>query len=212
MAYNEFTLDEVEARFGMRTDTRGDFFAPVQPVEISDWLRQHLKKRAPLAMAIGTEKANSELLIMPVLLEAMDQHGSECSLFSGVEFSPDPNRGLRGICDYLLSLSPEQLTIKSPVVAIVEAKNDNIKTGWGQCVAEMVAAQIFNQRQQNEIETIYGVVTTGSLWRFLRLCGVTVYVDRTEYYLNEVEKIVGILLAMLREATAEREAKHALRE
>ncbi|HLK58090.1 MAG TPA: hypothetical protein VKU00_16090 [Chthonomonadaceae bacterium] len=208
MAYNEFSLDEVEARFGLRTDMKSDYFAPVAPVPISEWLRQHLDKRAPLAMAIGTEKANSELLIMPVLLEAHDQFGGECSLFSGVDFSPDPDRGLRGVCDFLLSLSPEQLTIKSPVVAIVEAKNDNIKTGWGQCVAEMVAAQIFNHRHQNEIETIYGVVTTGSVWRFLRLCGTTVYVDRTEYYLKEVDKVVGVLLTMLRDAAAEREAGH----
>jgi len=206
MAYNEFTLDEAEARFGLRTDTETDYFAAVAPISISELLRGPLEELAPLAVDIGTEKARSEFIIAPILAEVRRQYPSRISLFSGVEFSPDPERGLRGVCDYLLSLSPEQLTIKSPVVAVVEAKNDNIKTGWGQCAAEMVAVQVFNHARGSRIETVYGVVTTGSNWRFLRLHGTTLSVDRTEYYLKEVGKIVGILLSMLREASNEQQA------
>lgn len=201
MAYNDFALDEAETRFGLRTDLTADYFAPTAPVTLTSRLRDTLDELAPLAIAMG--KARSEFIIAPILAEARRQFAGDVSLFSGVEFSPDPERGLRGTCDYLLSLSPEQLTIKAPVVAIVEAKNDNIKSGWGQCVAEMVAAQGFNHAHKSALQTIYGVVTTGSVWRFLRLYETTVYVDRTEYYLKEVEKIVGILLAMLREATVE---------
>lgn len=204
MAYSDFTLDEAESRFGLRTDLAGDYFASTVPVTLTGRLRDTLDELAPLAIAISTEKARSEFIIAPILVEARRQFEGEVSLFSGVEFNPDPERGLRGTCDYMLSLSPEQLTIKAPVVAVVEAKNDNIKSGWGQCVAEMVAAQGFNRTHQSALETIYGVVTTGSVWRFLRLHDTTVWVDRTEYYLKEVEKIVGILLAMLRQATEER--------
>src|SRR5271165_4598390 len=132
MAYSDFTLDRAETQFGLTTSTAEDYFAAVAPVPISESLQRHLTKRSPLAMAIGTEKARSELLIMPVLLEAVDHFGNNCSLFSGTEFSPDPDNGLRGICDYLLSLSPEQLLIKAPVVTVVEAKRDDISTGWGQ--------------------------------------------------------------------------------
>jgi hypothetical protein len=206
MEYNEFTLDEAETQFGLRTDTETDYFAAVAPISISELLRGPLEELAPLAVDIGTEKARSEFIIAPILAEVRRQYPSRISLFSGVEFSPDPERGLRGVCDYLLSLSPEQLTIKAPVVAVVEAKNDNIKTGWGQCAAEMVAAQTFNHARGNSIKTVYGVVTTGSNWRFLRLHGTTLSVDRTEYYLREVEKIVGILLSMLREASSEQQA------
>jgi hypothetical protein len=207
MAYGDFTLDRAETQFGLVTSTAEDYFAEVAPVAISESLQRHLVKRSPLAIAIGTEKARSELLIMPVLLEAVDQFGQDCSLFSGTEFSPDPDNGLRGICDFLLSLSPEQLLIKAPVVAVVEAKRDDISTGWGQCIAEMVAAQRFNRARGREIKSVYGVVTTGTNWRFLRLIAKTVYVDRTEYYLKEVEKIVGILLAMLNEAAGEQQAR-----
>ena len=64
----------------------------------------------------------------------------------------------------------------------------------------MVAAQLFNQERHNVIETVYGVVTTGNVWKFLRLVGTVVSIDRMEYYIKEVERIVGILMAMIREA------------
>ncbi len=129
MAYNDFTLDEAETRFGLRTDLTADYFAPTAPVTLTSRLRDTLDEPAPLAIAISTKKARSEFIIAPILAQARRQFAGDVSLFSGVEFSPDPERGLRGTCDYLLSLSPEQLTIKAPVVVIVEAKNGNIKSG-----------------------------------------------------------------------------------
>jgi hypothetical protein len=204
MAYNDFTLDALKQQFGLRTEERGDYFAQVPPATISDWLHRHLREYVPVALAIGTEKARSELLITPILLEVHGQFQQRFSLFSGVEFNVDIERGLRGVCDYLLSLSPEQLTIEAPVVAVVEAKNENIKQGINQCIAELIAAQSFHRSRQNEIDTLYGVVTTGSAWVFLRLVDTVVHVDRTEYHISQAERVVGILMAMLREAEGQR--------
>ncbi len=69
----------------------------------------------------------------------------------------------------------------------------NIKSGFGQCLAEMVAAQIFNQRQSNEIPKIYGVITTGTIWQFLELEAQTATLDLQEYSLERLPKILGIL-------------------
>ena len=209
MAYNDFTLDMLKQQFALRTDEQGDYFAQVAPVTISEGLRDHLHQYVPLALAIGTEKARSELLIMPVLIETHRQLHYDFSLFSGVEFNVDSERGLRGTCDYLLSLSLEQLTVEAPVVVVVEAKNENIKQGINQCIAEMVAAQLFNQERHNAIETVHGVVTTGSAWKFLRLVETVVYIDRAEYYIKEVERIVGILVAMIRAAKSPQSQPHA---
>jgi hypothetical protein len=93
------------------------------------------------------------------------------------------------------------LTVTTPVVAVVEAKNENVKQGINQCIAEMVAAQAFNRSKNRPIETVFGAVTTGTTWLFLRLKENTIYLDRTEYYISQPEKIVAILLAMLREAS-----------
>lgn len=194
MAYSDFDLKKAQKDFGLQIDEQLDLFADVAPVPPSAMLANALAETAQLAIAINTEKARSEMLITPVLLEIWRQAQSQISLFSGTEFTVDETRGLTGYCDYILSRSKAQLTINAPVVMIVEAKNENIKGGLGQCIAEMVAAQIFNAREGNAIDTIYGAVTTGEIWRFLSLSGSVAAIDLSDYYLmRDVDKILGIL-------------------
>jgi hypothetical protein len=150
-------------------------------------------QRLQLATAIATEKARSEFLIAPILAEVRRQLNNQIALFSGSEFSVEPAQGLQGFCDYIISASREQLLITAPVMVIVEAKREDIIGGLGQCIAAMVAAQLFNQRTGNEISRIYGAVTTGTNWKFLTLAGKIVAIDRVEYYINQIDKILGIL-------------------
>src|SRR2546430_6660500 len=194
MAYSDFDLKKVRNAFGLRIDEQPDLFADVTPVQPGATLANTLAETAHLAMAINTEKARSELLITPVLLDIWRQAQSQISLFSGTEFTVDEERGLTGYCDYILSRSKEQLIVNAPAVMIVEAKNENIKGGLGQCVAEMIAAQIFNEREGNAIEAIYGAVTTGEIWKFLKLVGTVASIDLSDYYIvRDVSKIWGIL-------------------
>ncbi|MEB3178730.1 MAG: hypothetical protein VKL59_06855 [Nostocaceae cyanobacterium] len=193
MPYSQFTLESIETTFGINLQEQEDIFASVQEVKSSDFLAQALREYVPLALAISTEKARSELIVAPILVELKKQLPNQISLFSGREFNVDVSKGLSGFCDFLISRSPEQILIKAPVIAIVEAKNDNIQSGLGQCIAEMIAAQLFNQQKGNDINTIYGVVTTGTNWKFLRLRGQTVEIDLNEYFLVNVNKILGIL-------------------
>ncbi|WP_366853759.1 hypothetical protein [Microcoleus sp. PH2017_22_RUC_O_B] len=101
--------------------------------------------------------------------------------------------------DFLLSRSPEQLFIKAPAVVLVEAKKEDLKPGLGQCLAEMVAAQRFNQQKQQPISTIYGTVTSGTVWRFLKLEEQCVSIDLTDYSLLPVEQILGFFVWMMTE-------------
>ena len=80
---------------------------------------------------------------------------------------------------------------------LVEAKKGELDVGWGQCVAEMVAAQIFNQSKDKPLPIIYGSVTSGKLWQFLRLEGKDVTIDTNEYQVMPVERILGILSWMV---------------
>jgi hypothetical protein len=204
VAFSDFSIGEVKRRFGLTVDESEDFFGNVAPVAITPLLAETLREGVPLALAIGTEKARSELIIAPVLLEIRRQLTNAISLFSGVEWTVDPAQGLRGVCDFLLSQSPEQFDIEAPVIAVVEAKKEDMALGIGQCLAEMVAARIFNQQRKNAISTIYGVVTTGNIWKFLRLLEATAYVDVAEYHIKEVERIVGILRSMFKNSGVER--------
>jgi hypothetical protein len=197
MSYSDFSIDEVKTRFNLYLDETQDLFAAVSATDVSSLLRETLAENVPLALAISTEKARSELIIAPVLLEARRQVRPQVSLFSGVDFTVDSEQGLKGVCDFLLSLSAEQLTIEAPVIAVVEAKNENMKAGIGQCLAEMVAVQLFNERKGRRLPAAYGIVTTGNNWKFLRLAGNTAYVDWAEYHIKEVGRVVGIIKSML---------------
>jgi len=200
MAYNEFTLDGMIRLFDLRVVSQPDAFVEAAFVTLSSLLRETLAESVPLALEVSTEKARSEFIIAPVLAEVRRQLGGRVSLFSGIDFIVDSEAGLRGVCDFLFSLSPLQLFVQAPVVAVVEAKNENIKAGIGQCVAEMLAAQRFNAARAAPLPAIYGVVTTGSNWKFLRLTGTLVTVDQAEYTIGQPEQIVGLLVAMIREA------------
>lgn len=194
MAYSDFNLARVKDAFGLTLEESRDLFAGVVPISPSDRLETILTDYIPLATAIATEKARSEFLIAPILAEVRRQLNNEISLFSGSEFFVDPDQGLQGFCDYIISASREQLLIAAPVMMIVEAKREDIIGGLGQCISAMVAAQLFNQQQGNVVTSIYGVVTTGTNWKFLTLADKTVAVDRVEYYINQIDKILGILM------------------
>ena len=193
MPYRQFKLENIKRELGIQLKDRASLFGDIPPVEFSPLLTQLLAKYSPLAIAIGTEKSKSEFIIAPILFELKEQLAGQDIIISGKEFNVEPEKGLSGFCDFLISRSPEQLLIQSPVVTVVEAKNDNISSGIGQCIAEMVAARIFNEQQHNPIFTIYGVITTGSIWKFLRLQDNIVDADLDEYYLNDVGKLLGIL-------------------
>lgn len=189
MSYSQFTLATLEKTFQLTIVEKVALFAN------TPLLTEILSYNVPLALANNTEKARSEMVIAPILIELKRQLTNPISLFSGVEFDVEEETGLMGYCDFIISQSAEQLFVKAPVVMFVEAKNENIKSGLGQCAAEMLAAQLFNQREQNPIVTIYGVVTTGTNWKFLRLTDHQVEIDLQEYYLSEIDQILGILKA-----------------
>ena len=209
MAYSDFTLASALQQLALHLDDHDDMFRAIAPLDAGPLLLAILADTVPLATAIHTEKARSEMIVVPILLEAWRRTGRRASLFSGIAFDVDPARGLTGVCDFLLSCSPSQFVLGPPVLAVVEAKNDSIQGGLGQCAAELVAAQVFNSRQTGVASTtlpdaIYGVVTTGSLWRFLRLRGDRLEIDRVEYMLGSVGKVLAILVDCLTEADRDR--------
>ena len=159
----------------------------------SSYLQTTLNENVFLATAINTEKARSELIIAPVLLEVRRILNFQIGFFSGSEFNVDLQAGLSGYCDYILTASKEAYEIRTPVVTLAEAKNESIKSGLGQCIAQMVAAQLFNQRNAEAISSIYGAVTTGTDWKFLKLTDKTIWIDKRDYFINEVSQILGIL-------------------
>ena len=196
MAYNNFTLDLVKNQFRLRLiDNR--FCESLPLVEPQASMLDIFNQVFPLAEVAKSEKAKSELLVSPILVEARRLANERVQLFSGEEFDVDRERGLNGFCDFLFSRSENPFTIDAPVLMLVEAKRGELEIGLGQCVAEMLAAQLYNHSQEQSIPVIYGCVTSGKLWQFLKLEGSDVTIDPTSYLVAPVQKILGILKFML---------------
>lgn len=200
MAYSNFTFETVKERFNLSFVRDKSLLADIAPVDPSDLLRQTLQENVPLALAIHTEKARGEMMVAPILVEVRRQLEHRVSLFSGTEFDVDKSQGLYGSCDFLICLSPDQLSLTAPLVCVVQARNDNIKNSLPQCIAEMVAAKQFNEKRSIHLDEIFGIVTTGSLWQFLKLTGQQVEFDLGEYYIKQADKIIGIIVSVIETA------------
>lgn len=208
MAYSDFTLDRVKQQFGLNINT-GVFFTDLPKLVPRERLTNLLNESVPFAGVLGNEKVRSELIVAPLLFEFRELLDRQIGLFSGTDFSVDVELGLSGNCDFLLTRSKSELIIEDPAVIVIQAEKGDFNVSWGHCAAQMVAAQKFDcqrqvfssrrfanandRRAEGRELIIYGSVTTGTFWQFLKLTGQNLTIDVTEYSLDPVERMLGIL-------------------
>lgn len=196
MAYSDFkTVEEAIARLGL-TEHSVSFAQekPVETIEASARLIEHLNDGFQEALNVSTEKIRSELIITPILREICRRFDYQIGYFSGISFNVSPEDGLNGECDFLLTGNRNPLLVEAPVLTLVEGKDSSIKSGLGQCIAQMVAAQRFNAQRSQTFE-IQGSVTTGDRWRFLTLSqAADLQIDLDEYQVpSNLSDILGRL-------------------
>ena len=192
MAYSDFTLQDVVTEFGLVED-RAKLFDNVETLEMSEWLKETFEVSLDFALSTPSEKAKSEFIIAPILLELGKRNHGRFGVHSGKGLNVLPEKGLNGECDFILTKGKITYTIQTPIFALVEGKKDDIEPGLGQCAAQMIGAKIFNQNKGNDIEIIFGCVTTGEAWQFLKLDHDTILLERNRYYLDNVGQILGML-------------------
>ena len=202
MAYREFTYPSVQDELKLEP-SQAQLYGDVAPVALEPHFARTIAEGAELAQQIDTEKARSEFMIAPILLELKRIVSKPFSVFSGVEFNVSPERKLVGYCDFLLSKSPIQMYVTAPVIALAEAKMDNPRSGLGQCIAGMVAAREFNEMKAKPVPAVYGITTSGTLWRFLELRGNALILDHAEYTIADLPRLMGILKHIVEMALAE---------
>ena len=192
-SYSDFTLDDLQSMFGIET-TDLELRLNRQIVNPSDWLLKTMEMSTLLTL--NTEKAKSESIIMPILLELRSLNLDNCRVFSGNSFDVDKSLSLVGRCDFLLSSNPT-VNISAPVVSIFEAKNDNLEDWYGQCGSEMYAAHLFNLQKNKPVEFIYGAVTNGFDWQFLKLQENALHIDTKRYFVDNLPQLLGVLQTVL---------------
>jgi len=192
-SYSDFTLDHLQVMFGLKNGKRALNLAN-QMITPSQWLNDALEKSQ--LVRLNSEKAKSEWVIAPILLELASYNINKFNIFSGNTFDVDPSQALKGRCDFILTKNLS-LTITTPIIAIFEAKDDSLERWLGQCGAEMYAARLFNQTNNEPIEIIHGVVTNGYDWLILRLEGDMLWVDTVQYSYRNLPELLGVLQTVI---------------
>lgn len=197
MQYSDFTLDDLEEKFGIKNQVQHfEEFENVTPIsEVSDWLKKSLSIAKELP--VRSEKARSELIVTPILIELREMNDKFFTYYSGDILNADIERGLRGECDFIITKDAKTFNISLPIFSVVEAKKSDISIGIPQCAAQMLGAKIFNEKKGKAIDKIYGCVTTGDDWQFMKLVDDTVYIDLDKYYLGELEELLGVFQVIL---------------
>lgn len=194
MAFRDFTLESAREVLGVTTE-QADLFPDLPPVSVPAWLPQSLARGTQLALI--SEKSRSEFIVAPILMASRELADMPVSIYSGQRLDVDPERGLVGECDFILAVAPPVPPLRAPVATVVEAKKNDIEAGLGQCVAQMVAASLFNQSGGRGPVAVFGCVTSGETWQFLRLAGNVAQIDQRRYYIDNLPGILGAFQAVL---------------
>jgi hypothetical protein len=200
MAYTDFSLETISAILGVSVET-ADVFPALAPCPVPQWLREMLDRGT--RQVLLSDKARSEFIVVPVLLACQELSREPISIYSGQRLDVDPGRGLIGECDFILAATDPLPALRSPLMIIVEAKKNDVESGVWQCIAQMVGARIFNERSGRAPAPVYGCVTNGEAWQFLRLVDQVAEIDVRRYYIDNVGGILSVFRWILGHGGAE---------
>lgn len=189
MAYSKFTFLRVREELEI-ADKYQLLFPEILALEPSEWLQTTFKMGKNVAFF--SEKSRSEAIVFPILVELQNKNEGIFSIYSGADLEADSGKELSGECDFILGYGEQKYDLDVPIFCMIEAKDQDLKKALPQCIAQMEGARIFNQKHGKSIDIIWGCVTTGAEWLFLKLEQKTVYIDTERYYLKNVGELLGI--------------------
>ena len=200
MAFSDFkTISEVQERFRI-TYSENDFVEVEPSIPSAEFLRDFEFTREHINV-FASEASRCETIIFPVLKESYKAYADRYALWIKKSIAYDDT--LNGTPDYFISTKSElgKTVVGSPLILLVEAKKNDFEHGWGQCLAELVAAQKINDDVNFPV---YGIVTDGTLWQFGQLIGNTFTQNRTDFALTNLPILFGAVNSVFK-ATSNQE-------
>ncbi len=193
MPYSQYsTLRAVKKQLGISVVNQ-PLFDTTTAIEPSSWLVETLTRTLKQRVGYFSEKSRSEAIVFPVLVEIKSRNDDQFTLYSGAILEADKEKGLNGECDFILGLSKQNIELEAPIFCIVEAKDNDLELGLPQCIAQMRGAKLYNEQDGTILPYIFGGVTTGESWLFLKLIGDIAYVDTRQYYIEKLDDLLGVL-------------------
>jgi hypothetical protein len=182
-SFSQINTDDLKQLFGIETYLKS-FVPTIEPMAVPSWLDHIVETRRKNLISIRTEKATSESLIAPILMAIDEIYTNKITVFSGEPLSTGE---LSGVCDFIITKG-KSFEPKGGYLVLVEAKKQDLLSGVPQCIAEMYAAQQLNGND----DTVYGCVSTGLEWIFLKLEDKIATTDPNIFAISEVPKILGV--------------------
>jgi hypothetical protein len=167
---------------------RQSLLSGLVPIAPSAWLTETLQLAE--LVPLRNEKVKSERIVSPILLEVAKAFADKVTLFSGEVLEVNPQEDLTGECDFFFTLVPQSIYLESPVISLVEAKDEDMDYGIAQCAAQLYGAKLFNEMEGKDIPTLYGCATDGVEWQFMRFVGNVFYVDTKVY--TALPEVLGV--------------------
>lgn len=214
MSFKEYTdFDKFERKFNANIDSK-NLLSQVIAIDASEKLQEELAQG--FRLGFKTEKERSERIIAPILHEIADKYHEDFTLHSGKVLKSKDFPSLRGECDFVFARNSVEDFIQAPAHLFVESKSETIQQGVKQVLAQMFGAIYYNREQDTEVKVIWGIVTNGEMWRFLKLEKLSeedakdflitfdknTFAIAKDYEVNTIrgtEKILGILEYLLKE-------------
>jgi len=189
MAFTDYkSISQVQKEYSIKYEENNFIkYANLRPsasfVEELEFNMEHID-------VFSSEASRCENVVYPVLREIYKNFVNRYTLWSHKSISIGSK--LTGTPDYLISTKSElgKTVLGLPILVVVEAKQNNFVEGWGQCLAELVAAQRMNTSEEN---LVYGVVTDGELWQFGRLQFTLFTKQKERITISDLNKIFGAI-------------------
>ncbi len=198
MAFTDFkSIEQVQETFNIRY-AEENYIKSDDITPSKTFLEEYHFSRKNMDV-FSSEASRCENVIYPIIRDVYKHHVEIYSLWSHKSLSYD--KVLTGIPDYIITSKSSlgKTILGSPVVIVVEAKQNNFIEGWGQCLAELLASQKLNE---NTKMPVYGVVTDGETWHFGKLIEDLFIKNESLFAINNLKEIFGSLNYIIRESTS----------
>ena len=198
MAFSDFkTIPEVLETFQI-TYVRRDFIKDGAVAIPSEHFLQDFEFNQQYIDVFASEGARCEAVIFPVLKEVYKAYAKDYALWIKKPIVCDET--LNGTPDYFIATRSKLgiPVVGKPLIIMVEAKKNDFGQGWGQCLAELIAARKIND---DAATPVHGIVTDGKLWEFGRLVGDVFTQNRTSFTSDNLPRLLGAVDSVFDTAT-----------
>lgn len=189
MAFSDYkTIGQVQQEFKIKY-IEADFVA-AQEQEPAELFKLEFAFSLENIDVFTSEAARAEAIIFPILREVYKSYHDRFALW--IQKPIAFNATLNGTPDYLIATRSElgKTVLEKPLIALVEAKKNDFELGWGQCLAELVAAQKING---NDRMSVYGIVTDGKLWELGKLKEDLFTKNKESFTIDHLARLFGAL-------------------